>query len=293
MRQVEGCINGIGERAGNAALEEIIMALNTRKDLFGVKIGADTTQIYRTSRLVSDTIGFPVQSNKAIVGMNSFRHASGIHQDGILKERSTYEIMDPKSIGWPSNSLVLGKLSGRAGLRSRLEDLGYSLDQDELNTAFESFKELADKKREVTDRDLEALMAEHRREDDISGYSLEDVQVQTGVGRTPEASIKMLDGTGMVYSQTSLGNGPVDAVCNAISGIVGFKPTLDDFSVRSITEGLDAQGDVTIRLEYEGRLYTGRGADTDILVASAKAYTNAINRLITMEQIGRPQVTGM
>ena len=274
-------------------MEEIIMALNTRKDLFGVKIGADTTQIYRTSRLVSDTIGFPVQSNKAIVGMNSFRHASGIHQDGILKERSTYEIMDPKSIGWPSNSLVLGKLSGRAGLRSRLEDLGYSLDQDELNTAFESFKELADKKREVTDRDLEALMAEHRREDDISGYSLEDVQVQTGVGRTPEATIKMLDGTGVVYSQTSLGNGPVDAVCNAISGIVGFKPTLDDFSVRSITEGLDAQGDVTIRLEYEGRLYTGRGADTDILVASAKAYTNAINRLITMEQIGRPQVTGM
>lgn len=293
VRQVEGCINGIGERAGNAALEEIIMALNTRRDFFGVTLGIDTTQIYPTSRLVSDTIGFPVQSNKAIVGLNSFRHASGIHQDGILKERSTYEIMDPKSIGWPSNSLVLGKLSGRAGLRSRLEDLGYSLSKEELNSAFESFKELADKKREVTDRDLEALMAEHRREDDVSVFSLEDVQVQSGLGRTPEATIKMVDSDGTVYTQTSVGNGPVDAVCNAIAAIMGFKANLDDFSVRSISEGLDAQGDVTIRLGYEGRLYTGRGADTDILVASAKAYTNAMNRLISMEQIGRPTVTGM
>ncbi len=292
VRQVEGCINGIGERAGNAALEEIIMALHTRRDYFGITIDVDTTEIYPTSRLVSETTGFAVQNNKAVVGLNAFRHASGIHQDGVLKERSTYEIMDPKSIGLRGSSLVLGKLSGRAGLRARLDELGYHLSQEDLNHAFEAFKALADKKREVTDRDLEALMAERRREDEIV-YQLQDAQVQTGMGRTPQATISMSTQDGEVREHTSTGNGPVDAVCNAVAQVMGVEPRLDDYSVKSITDGLDAVGEVTIRVDYNGRLYTGRGADTDILVASAKAYTNALNRLLSMEGAGRPVLPGM
>ena len=292
VRQVEGCINGIGERAGNAATEEIIMGLHTRRDYFGVSMDVDTTQIYPASRLVSETTGFAVQNNKAVVGLNAFRHASGIHQDGVIKERSTYEIMDPKSIGLRGSSLVLGKLSGRAGLRARLEELGFTLSQEELNQAFGSFKTLADKKREVTDRDLEALMAEQRREEEVV-YHLQDAQIQTGMGRTPQATVRMSAQDGQTHEQTSTGNGPVDAVCNAIAQIMGVRPRLDDYSVNSISGGLDAVGEVTIRVDHDGRLYTGRGADTDILVASAKAYTNALNRLLAMEGAGRPTVAGM
>jgi 2-isopropylmalate synthase len=292
-RQVEGCINGIGERAGNAALEEIIMALHTRRDYFGVTTGINTRHLYAISRLVSEITGFPVQPNKAIVGRNAFRHASGIHQDGVLKARQTYEIMDPAEIGWPSaGEIVLGKLSGRAGLKARLEALGFTVTPEELNRVFQDFKALADRKKEVTDRDLEALMAEHRRVGEAAPYTLDHVQVHTGTADVPTATVRMTGPGGEVFVRTATGNGPVDAVCKAIAEVVGVKTRLVEYSVRSITEGLDAMGDVTIRLEYNGRVYTGRGTSTDILVASAKAYANALNRLLAMEGLASPSKPG-
>ena len=284
VRQVEGCINGLGERAGNASLEEIIMAIETRDDLFQVSTNIDTTQIYRTSRLVSDITGFPVQPNKAIVGANAFRHASGIHQDGVLKDRSTYEIIDPKSVGWPSNSLVLGKLSGRAGLRSRLEELGYHLEQEQLNEVFEDFKGLADRKREVTDQDLEALMSTQRRSADVPvTYGLDHVQVSTGDHGVPTAtvSVKLPDGSNVTDAAT--GTGPVDAVYKAINRVVDVNNKLTEFRVDAVTEGIDAIGDVTIRIERNEDVFVGRGSDTDIIVASAKAYMNALNRAIASD----------
>ena len=285
-RQVEGCINGLGERAGNASLEEVIMGIETRKDLLGVTTNIDTTQIYRTSRMVSDITGFPVQPNKAIVGGNAFRHASGIHQDGVLKERTTYEIIDPKSVGWPSNSLVLGKLSGRAGLRARLEELGFRLSQEELNDAFEAFKDLADRKREVTDADLEALMSSQRRTVDVpSFYTLEHVQVSCGSNEVPTATVRLGSPDGSAMTDAATGTGPVDAVYKAINRMVQVPNELTEFRVDAVTAGIDAIGDVTIRIEKEGAVYMGRGSDTDIIVASAKAYMNALNRLLTVEQI--------
>lgn len=283
-RQIEGCINGLGERAGNAALEEVIMGLETRKDLYGVDTNIDTRQIYRTSRLVSDITGFAVQPNKAVVGANAFRHASGIHQDGILKERSTFEIMDPQSIGWPSNELVLGKLSGRAGLRSRLEELGYKLGQDELNEAFEAFKSLADRKPEVTNTDLVALMSSQRRTADVPAiYQLEHVQVSCGNREIPTATITIVDPDGKSLTEAATGTGPVDAVYKAINLMVGVTNTLTEYRVDAVTEGIDALGDVTIRIEKDGKAYVGRGSDMDIIVASAKAYMNALNRLLATE----------
>ncbi len=282
-RQVEGCINGLGERAGNASLEEVIMAIATRGDYFGVTTNIDTRQIYRTSRLVSDITGFPVQANKAVVGANAFRHASGIHQDGVLKERTTFEVMDPQSVGWPSNELVLGKLSGRAGLRARLEDLGFVLDQDDLNTVFDDFKELADRKREVTDADLESLMAGHRRtSSEPQTFLLEHVQVSSGNHDVPTATVSLADREGRTFTDAATGTGPVDAVYKAINRIVDVPNTLTEFSVKAITEGIDAQGSVTIRIEQDGKVYVGRGSDTDIIVASAKAYMHALNRLLAM-----------
>ena len=281
-RQVEGCINGLGERAGNAALEEIIMAIETRPDLFNVGTNIDTRQIYRTSRLVSDITGFPVQPNKAVVGANAFRHASGIHQDGVLKDRSTFEIMDPRSVGWPSNELVLGKLSGRAGLNSRLEELGYSLEQAELDEAFEAFKDLADKKREVSDADLVSLMSSRRRRVDVPAvYRLEHVQVSSGNHDVPTATVSIEGPGGDLMTDAATGTGPVDAVYKAINRIVHVDNTLTEFRVDAVTEGIDAIGDVTIRIEADGSVYIGRGSDTDIIVASAKAYMNALNRLVS------------
>jgi len=281
VRQVEGCINGLGERAGNASLEEIIMAIETRNDFFDVSTNIDTTQIYRTSRLVSDITGFPVQPNKAIVGANAFRHASGIHQDGVLKDSSTFEIMDPKSIGWPSNSFVLGKLSGRAGLRARLEELGFHLQQEELNEVFESFKELADRKREVTDQDLETLLSNSRRTADIPTiYDLQHVQVSTGDHGVPTATVKIRNAEGEEITDAATGTGPVDAVYMAINRVIGIENRLTEFRVDSVTEGIDAIGDVTIRIELQGDAFVGRGSDTDIIVASAKAYMNALNRAL-------------
>ena len=289
-RQVEGCINGLGERAGNASLEEVIMSLETRKQFIGVETNIDTTQIYRTSRLVSDIFGFPVQPNKAIVGNNAFRHASGIHQDGLLKDRNTFEIMEPQSVGWPSSQLVLGKLSGRAGLRARLDELGYKLEQDELDAAFTAFKDLADRKREVTDADLEALMASHRREVSEKGtYALERVQVSTGNHEIPTATVILKNADDESVLETATGTGPVDAVCAAINKVVQTPVVLTEYNVGAVTEGIDAIGSVTIRIKKDDREYVGRGSDTDILVASAKAYIHALNRLLGMWNVHSPQ----
>ena len=283
VRQVEGCINGLGERAGNASLEEIIMAINTRDDFFNISTDVDTTQIYRTSRLVSDITGFTIQPNKAIVGANAFRHASGIHQDGVIKDTTTYEIIDPKTVGWPSNSLVLGKLSGRAGLKSRLSELGYSIDKDDLNEIFEAFKELADRKREVTDQDLESLMSSRRRIADIPViYKLEHVQVSTGDHEVPTATVKVSNSQDEVFTDAATGTGPVDAVYQAINRVVGVDNTLTEYRVDAVTEGIDSLGDVTIRIESHGDTFVGRGSDTDIIVASAKAYMNALNRAMAV-----------
>jgi len=278
-RQVECTVNGIGERAGNAALEEIVMAFKTRGDFFDLTTNIDTTQIYKTSRLVSELTGFSIQPNKAIVGANAFRHESGIHQDGILKAPITYEIMDPTSVGIPGSTLVLGKLSGRHAFRDRLAELGYTLSDEALNRAFRAFKELADKKKEVTDRDIESLVAEELRTVSET-YHLEHVQVSCGDHSVPTATVSLRAPDGEIIADAALGTGPVDAVCKAINRLVDVPNQLTEFTVKSVTEGIDAMGEVLIRIESEGRTYGGRGADTDIIVASAKAYMNALNRLL-------------
>jgi 2-isopropylmalate synthase len=277
-RQVECTINGIGERAGNASLEEVVMAIRTRGDFYNLTTGIDTKQIYSTSRLVSDLTGFMVQPNKAIVGANAFRHQSGIHQDGVLKMAQTYEIMNPRDVGITGSSLVLGKLSGRHAFKERLAELGYTLDEDSLARAFQAFKELAEKKKEVTDKDIESVVAQQKRTL-LEVYHLEAVHVSCGSGM-PTASVKLKGPDGLEYADASLGAGPVDAVYKAINRIVSVNNTLTEFAVKSVTEGIDAQGEVLIRIESDGISYTGRGADTDIIVASAKAYMNALNRLL-------------
>lgn len=278
-RQVECTINGIGERAGNASLEEIVMALKTRKDMFGLDTGIDTAQIYPTSRLVSELTGFIVQPNKAIVGSNAFRHESGIHQDGVLKAAITYEIMDPRSVGIPASSLIMGKLSGRHAFKERLAELGYHLDEQDLARAFIAFKELADKKKEVTDRDIESLVAQQRRTV-LETFHLEHIQVSCGDKSIPTATIRLSTPDGRILEGAALGTGPVDAVCKAVDRLVNVPNKLIEFSVKSVTEGIDAIGEVLIRIESEGRTFAGRGAATDIIVASTKAYLNALNRLL-------------
>ncbi|MGD9116317.1 MAG: 2-isopropylmalate synthase [Dehalococcoidia bacterium] len=278
-RQVECTINGIGERAGNASMEEIVMAINTRQDFFHLTTQINTNQIYKASRLVSELTGFVVQPNKAIVGANAFRHESGIHQDGVIKMPITYEIMDPKKVGIPSSSLVLGKLSGRHAFKEHLAELGYSLDDENLNRAFNAFKELADKKKGVTDRDIESVIAEEQRTVSEQ-YHLDRVQISCGDRGIPTAAVSLIGPKGEVLADAALGTGPVDAVYKAINRIVDVPNELTEFTVKSVTEGIDAIGEVLIRIESEGITYTGRGADTDIIVASAKAYMNALNRLL-------------
>ena len=283
-RQVECTINGIGERAGNASLEEIVMAIKTRRDFFNLTTNINTTQIYKTSRLVSELTGFPVQPNKAIVGANAFRHESGIHQDGVIKMPITYEIMDPRTVGIPASSLVLGKLSGRHAFKERLAELGYSLSDEDFDRAFSAFKELADKKKEITDRDIESLIAQELRT--VSEvYHLDRVQVSCGDRGIPTATVRLIAPDGQVLADAALGTGPVDAVYKAINRIVGVPNELIEFSVKSVTEGIDAIGEVLIRIESEGITYTGRGADTDIIVASTKAYMNALNRLLAARKV--------
>ena len=282
-RQVECTINGIGERAGNASLEEMVMAIKTRSDFFDLTTSVNTKQIYRTSRLVSELTGFMVQPNKAIVGGNAFSHQSGIHQDGVIKMPITYEIMDPRTVGIPASSLVLGKLSGRHAFKERLAELGYSLSDEDFNRAFLAFKELADKKKEVTDRDIESLVAEELRTV-AEAYHLDRIQVTCGDRGIPTAAVKLIGPDGQVMADAALGTGPVDAVYKAINRLVGVPNTLTEFTVKSVTEGIDAIGEVLIRIESEGMTYTGRGADTDIIVASAKAYMNALNRLLVSKR---------
>ena len=286
-RQVECTINGIGERAGNASLEEIVMSINTRSDFFGLETGVNTKQIYKASRLVSELTGFPVQPNKAIVGSNAFRHQSGIHQDGVIKMPITYEIIDPRSVGVPASSLVLGKSSGRHAFHERLAELGYNLNEDDFTRAFQAFKDLADKKKTVTDRDLESLVAEEKRAiAEAEAYKLERIQVTCGDRGIPTAAVRLINPQGEAIEDAALGTGPVDAVYQAINRLVNVPNRLTEFSVKSVTEGIDAIGEVMIRIESGCVTYTGRGADTDIIVASARAYINALNRLLTARKAG-------
>ena len=282
-RQVEVTINGIGERAGNTSLEEVVMALKTRKDYFGFETSINTREIYRSSKLVETYSGMPIQWNKAVVGKNAFRHGSGIHQDGILKMRETWEIMDPVEIGIPQGTqLVLGKLSGRHAFKVHMEELGYELTEEELSRVFGAFKELADKKMELDDRDLEAIVNENMRNMEDAAWRIDLVQVSAGDHTTATATLRLVDPEGNIRTDAATGTGPVDAVYRAMNRITGLAPSLTEFTVNSVTEGIDAQGDVTIRIEQDGRTYTGRAADMDIIVASARAYMSALNRMLAI-----------
>ncbi|MCG5513686.1 2-isopropylmalate synthase [Ectothiorhodospira shaposhnikovii] len=288
-RQVECTINGLGERAGNAALEEIVMAVRTRQDVFPCDTTLDTTQIVPCSRLVSSITGFPVQPNKAIVGANAFAHESGIHQDGVLKHRDTYEIMRAQDVGWSENRIVLGKHSGRNAFRTRLKDLGIEFTaEEELNEAFSRFKELADKKHEIFDEDLQALVSEATMAMDSEQLKLVSMRVCSETGETPLANVT-LSVDGAERSGQAEGSGPVDAAFKAIETIVPSGTQLLLYSVNNITSGTDAQGEVTVRLEKAGRIVNGQGADTDIVIASAKAYLNALNRLVMPDRRAHPQ----
>ncbi|HXH81832.1 MAG TPA: 2-isopropylmalate synthase [Candidatus Tectomicrobia bacterium] len=275
-RQVECTINGIGERAGNASLEEIVMALRTRKDFFGIDTRVRTEEIFRTSRLLSHITGVHVQPNKAIVGENAFAHEAGIHQDGVLKEKLTYEIMRPEDIGRPSNKLVLGKHSGRHALAARLKDLGYDLAGPDLDRAFRAFKDLADRKKEVYDEDLVAIVTDEVTQADGT-YELEYLHVISGTGLIPSATVR-LRRDGESFQDSGVGDGPVDAALAAIDAITGMKGRLMDFALRAATGGKDAIGEVAVKVDFDGTVVSGKGASTDVIEASARAYLAALNR---------------
>jgi 2-isopropylmalate synthase len=292
-RQVECTINGLGERAGNASLEEIVMAVRTRHDLFPVETRIDTSHIVPASRLVSSITGFPVQPNKAIVGANAFAHESGIHQDGVLKHRETYEIMRAEDVGWKTNKLVLGKLSGRAAFKARLEDLGITLaDQAALDEAFARFKILADKKHEIFDEDLQALVSDVAVPEIDSKYQLKALEAYTKTGERPHALLTLLI-DGVEETMSAQGDGPVDASFNAIEKLAHSDAQLSLYSVNAITSGSDSQGEVTVRLERGGAIVNGSGADTDIVVASVKAYLEALNLLSAGVIKAHPQKEGV
>ena len=278
-RQVECTINGLGERAGNAALEEIVMAVRTRQDIFPVETRIDATQIVPASKLVSQITGYPVQPNKAVVGANAFAHESGIHQDGVLKHRETYEIMRAQDVGWTQNKLVLGKHSGRNAFKNRLQELGIELESDEaLNAAFARFKDLADKKHEIFDEDLHALVSDELVTPEQEHYKLVYSRVCSETGEMPRASV-ILNVGGVEHKAEAEGGGPVDATFKAIESIAGSGAELLLYSVNAITTGTDAQGEVTTRLSRNDRIVNGNGADTDIVIASARSYLNALNKL--------------
>jgi 2-isopropylmalate synthase len=294
-RQVECAINGIGERAGNASLEEIVMLLHTREPSLGLWTGIETTEIARTSRLVSRLTGYPVQPNKAIVGRNAFAHEAGIHQDGVLKERTTYEIMDATTIGLKSNSLVLGKHSGRHALRDALQEMGFQIDGQALNTAFKRFKEIADLKKQVTAMDLEALVTDELREE-ISGYALESFDVAASSQRPPHARVSIGLPEGGTASGSFTGDGPIDAVFQAINVATGKAPTLSEFTIGAVTEGQDALGEVSVVVELDGFTGAGQGVSTDIIDAAARAYVRALSVAVARAQageaIGLPEPAG-
>lgn len=289
-RQVECTINGIGERAGNASLEEIVMNLVVRKNYYKVETNINTREIYKTSRLVSTLTGIPVQPNKAIVGRNAFRHEAGIHQDGILKHRLTYEIMDPKIIGIPESELVLGKHSGRHALRERLKNLGFEFDDEKFEVIFEKFKKLADKKKEIHDVDLIAL-AEEEIISIKPVYSLEYFHIISGSSTIPSATVKLRKGK-KVIEDASRGDGPVDALYKAIDRITKIAPVLKEYKITAITGGKDAQGEVSVTLEINGKTVYGKGVSTDIIEASGKAYINAINFYLAREKRYKKVIKG-
>ena len=299
-RQAEVTVNGIGERAGNTSMEEVVMSLRTRKPIYGLETGIDTTQFARVSKLVSNYTGIVVQPNKAIVGANAFAHEAGIHQDGMLKHQTTYEIMRPEDVGVNQTQLILGKHSGRHALRTRLAEMGHSLDEVELDKAFARFKELADRKKTITDIDLEAMIAdEFYRPRDV--YYLDGLQVTCGTMGMPTATVRLKGPDGKVHLHASMGSGPVDATYKAIRAIINVPNRLLEFNIHAITEGIDALGEVTVRIQAKDgdhktmdaqkevpytRVFGGHGADTDIIVASAKAYINALNKLIVAQTEG-------
>jgi 2-isopropylmalate synthase len=280
-RQVEVTINGIGERAGNTSLEEVAMAIHTRPQYYNLNTNINTPEIMKTSRMVSNYTGIRIQPNKAIVGDNAFAHEAGIHQDGMLKHHSTYEIMTPESIGLNQSRLVLGKHSGRHALKVRLSDLGYEIDGDALNQVFARFKDLADAKKNVTDADLEALIADefHKPQE---FFALTDIQVMCGTMGMPTATVKLAKDTGEAFVYAAVGTGPVDACYKAVDGVINAPNVLVEYSVHSVTEGIDALGEVTVRIQSQGKTFGGYGADSDIVVASVKAYLAALNRMLAI-----------
>jgi 2-isopropylmalate synthase len=296
-RQAEVAVNGIGERAGNCALEEVVMALHTRRAFYGLRTGVDTTQLTRSSRLVSSCTGMVVQPNKAVVGANAFSHEAGIHQDGMLKHETTYEIMQPQLVGAGATRLVLGKHSGRHALKARLSELGYPLDGSELDRAFERFKRVAERKKQVSDAELEALVAAEL--DAIEPpWVLEDLQVGCGTLGMPTASVRLRGPDGQVRVAAAVGTGPVDAAYKAIDELTGRPSALLEYAVRSVTDGIDALGEVSVRIrgdleatalhpqrDERAAIWHGHGADTDIIVASVKAYLAALNRMIAAREV--------
>jgi len=289
VRQVECTINGLGERAGNASLEEIVMALKVRHDLFGLETGIDTTQIVPASKLVSTVTGYPVQPNKAVVGANAFAHESGIHQDGVLKHPQTYEIMTAESVGWATNRLTLGKLSGRSAFKAKLAELGIELDSEEaLNAAFARFKDLADKKREIFDEDLHALVSDEMSNLSPDSYKFVSQRISTETGEMPRAEI-VFSINGEERRAEATGSGPVDAIFKAIESVAQSGAVLQIYSVNAITQGTESQGETGVRLMRDGRIVNGQGADTDVLVATTKAYLSALSKLERKQQRIRAQ----
>ena len=276
--QIECTINGIGERAGNCALEEVVMALRTRRDIYGCDTGINTERLVPTSRLVANITGIHVQRNKAIVGRNAFAHEAGIHQDGLLKERTTYEIMRPEDVGFAKTDLVLGKHSGRAALADRAQTLGYHLDDEQLQIVFERFKDLADKKKEIYDSDIAALI-EHQIRDVPEVFTFVSHHVDAASGKTPRARLTVRRGEEELTTEVERGDGPIDAIFLAIEDVTGIQVVCKDFQVHSVSMGKDAQGEVTVEVEHAGRLYRGRGVSTDSVEASARAFLDAINRI--------------
>lgn len=284
--QLECTINGIGERAGNAALEEIVMAIKTRPHLYDMNVRLDTTQIFRSSRLISSITGVAVQPNKAIVGANAFAHEAGIHQHGIMSEKSTYEIITPESVGLSQNNMVLGKHSGRHAFEDRLRIMGYNLTKEELDETFNKFKALADKKKVVQDADLEVLL-QHKAVEVPETYRLDRFVINTGNTITATASVRMIkqNGANIVLEEVSTGDGPIDAAFKAIEKMAGVTFTLEDYTLRSVTEGQDAQGEAYVKIRSGARIYTGKGVSTDVFEASVLSYVNAINKMIYEEKL--------
>jgi len=288
-RQIECTVNGLGERAGNTSLEEVVMAIRTRKDFFGLETRINTKEIVPASRLVSQITGFVVQPNKAVVGANAFAHASGIHQDGVIKARETYEIMTAEDVGWSANKIVLGKLSGRTAFRQRLKELGVELDNEEgYNKAFQRFKDLADKKTEIFDEDLMALVAQEAGMSGEEEWSLVSMEQGSSTTDKPHASLVLLNKNKKVNSDAK-GDGPVDATFKAIEAVAKSGAELLLYSVNAVTQGTESQGEVTVRLSKGGRIVNGTGADTDIVVASAKAYISALNKIASKAERVNPQ----